>query len=139
MAGRPTDYSEEMLAQAKAYMLDGYRDREEVVPSIAGLSRHLGKNRDTMYAWREAHPEWDELMGILLSHQEVIALNNGLTGKFNPAITKMVLANHGYSDRQDINHGSKDGSMTPRAALDVTKLSDAALRELMDARATESK
>jgi hypothetical protein len=113
MAGRPTDYSEEMLAQAKAYMLEGYREREEVVPSIAGLSRHLGKNRDTMYAWREAHPEWDELMGILLAHQEVIALNNGLTGKFNPAITKMVLANHGYSDRKEIDHTSGGDKFQP--------------------------
>lgn len=36
----------------------------------------------------------------------------------------------GFRETQAIEHTSPDGSMTPKAALDVSNLSDAALREL---------
>lgn len=40
----------------------------------------------------------------------------------------------GWRDRHDINHESEGGTMTPKPAIDASKLSDAALAELMNAR-----
>lgn len=42
-----------------------------------------------------------------------------------------------YGDR--VNHVSDDGSMTPKPAIDVSGLSDATLKELMDARRSGAK
>lgn len=39
-----------------------------------------------------------------------------------------------HSQRQELNHSSEDGSMTPRPAMDASRLSDTALKELMAAR-----
>ena len=43
----------------------------------------------------------------------------------------------GWREKQDLNHTSEDGSMSPRA-VDASTLSDSALEELMRARRTES-
>jgi len=48
--------------------------------------------------------------------QERTAVNRGLDGTFNSAITKLILHNHGYSDKQAIDHASTDGTMTPTFA-----------------------
>lgn len=40
----------------------------------------------------------------------------------------------GWRDKQDVDLSSSDGTMTPQPALDASKLSDAALQELMNAR-----
>lgn len=40
----------------------------------------------------------------------------------------------GWRDKQEIDHTSSDASMTPKPVLDVSKLSDSALAELIAAR-----
>ena len=42
-----------------------------------------------------------------------------------------------YGDRVQQDHTSSDGSMTPKPSVDLSKLSDAALKELMSARSTD--
>lgn len=48
---------------------------------------------------------------MIVQEQERQLLNGGLTGQFNAAITKLMLANHGYGERQTIDHTSSDNSM----------------------------
>ncbi|MEN7471298.1 terminase small subunit, partial [Providencia stuartii] len=45
--------------------------------------------------------------------QENRLINKGLIGEFNPTITKLMLANHGYSEKQEVDHKSSDSSMSP--------------------------
>jgi len=45
--------------------------------------------------------------------QERVLLANGITGEFNAAITKLVLAKHDYSDKVSQDVTSSDGSMKP--------------------------
>lgn len=40
----------------------------------------------------------------------------------------------GWRDKQEIDHSSTDGSMTPKTPIDASKLSDTALQELMNVR-----
>lgn len=97
---RPSEYNEEVLAKAKTYLEIGY-DEEEAVRSIAGLALFLEVSRSTVYDWasHEDKKEFSYIVEDILAQQERTLVNNGLTNKFNPSITKLMLTKHGYSDK----------------------------------------
>lgn len=106
--GRPTDYTEELLSAARDY-LENYEEHGDAIPSIAGLSVHIKKARSTIYAWRdeEGKEEFSDILDEILSKQEQVLINKGLTGDFNASITKLALGKHGYTDKQDVTSGNK--------------------------------
>jgi hypothetical protein len=110
--GRPTSYSAEVQAAADAYVDGGFMDCGDIVPSRAGLAITLGLSRNTLTNWQKI-PEFLSTLDRLNFLQERISLNGGLKGDLNSTIVKLLLANHGYSDKQDIAHTSPDGSMSP--------------------------
>lgn len=55
------------------------------------------------------------------------ACGNNATGPI------FILKNLGWSDKQQVDHSSSDGSMTPAKQIDYSKLSKEALREIMAA------
>ena len=113
-AHRPSEYNADVQEQADRYLLDGYLEHDGVIPSIAGLACYLGVSRSTIHYWRDAYPEFSGTLEAISQKQEHLTLSGGLSNKFNSTIAKLVLANHGYSDKQDIAHTSPDGSMTPK-------------------------
>lgn len=135
--GRPTKYNQEMLEKATAYVNGGYLADGKVIPSKAGLALYLDVNKETLYDWGKANPEFSDLLSKLLSKQEDLLLNNGLNGTFNPAITKLVLTKHNYSDKVEssVDMTSSDGSMTPQV-VDPQKLTDDVLKAILDAKAS---
>ena len=134
--GRPTKYNSEVQRQADYYVFNWGEDPiNDVVPSRVGLCCWLGINKDTSYEWAAIHPEFSDTLRNIETLQERVAVNGGISGVFNSTITKLVLANHGYSERQEFDHSSKDGTMTPKG-IDASNLSDSALAELMNARAS---
>jgi hypothetical protein len=110
--GRPSKYTPELQALADGYI---YKLKElgHVVPSRAGLCCYLGITRETSYQWAKIHLKFSDTLQAIDVMQEHLALNGGLSSALNSTIVKLVLANHGYSDRQDINHESKGGTMSP--------------------------
>lgn len=72
----------------------------------------LGLSRSTMGNW-EKHPEFLRTLDKIAYLQERISLNGGLRGDLNSTIVKLLLANHGYSDKIQQDNTSSDGSMTP--------------------------
>lgn len=126
--GRPTDYSKEMLAKASEYLqlcidtdpdqqieqepqphggsLKRARNQELVVkiPTKGGLARYLGVSRDTLYEWAKIHPDFSDIMEYLGSEQEDRLINNGLSGAYNPTIAKLLLAKHGYVEKQEVDN-----------------------------------
>ena len=93
----------ELLETAEKY-IDDYNDYGDAMPSIAGISLVLGISRQVMYNWRDENhatynEKWAEIHDRLLTKQENVLLNNGLTNVFNPAITKLALGKHGYKER----------------------------------------
>ena len=122
--GRPTLYSEDMLQRAQEYVeqfnssvVDKESDsiKLEVIPSVAGLSLHLGISRTTIYDWAkdEDKKDFSNTLERLNALQEAALLNGGLQGRFNANIAKLALANHNYSDKIQTDMTSSDGSMTP--------------------------
>ena len=98
---RPTKYSQEIMVKTLDYMDNfntGYGDE---IPSVAGLAVALGVCRDTLYDWsrQDEKSEFSYMLKRLNTQQRTVLLNNGLNGKFNSQITKLVLSKHGYQDR----------------------------------------
>ena len=113
--GRPTDYTDELLDAARAYILGGWEQSGDAVPTVAGMACEIGVSRETMYAWAkdENKPEFSDIFKELLEWQERKLVNGGLSGGFNPAVTKMMLTKHGYSDKQEIDHTSGGETIKP--------------------------
>ena len=110
--GRPSKYNKDLQEQADRYIFE-YQDLGDVVPSRAGLCCYLGIARSTSFEWEAAYPEFsDTLKGIDVLQENKI-INKGLDGTFNATITKLMLANHGYSDKVEQMHTSPDGSLGP--------------------------
>ena len=111
-AGQPTKYNEDTQAFADKYVNDGYIDCGDAVPSVAGLASELGVKRQTLYNWAERHEQFFDTLDRLSSKQERTALSKGLTNDFNSTIVKLILANHGYSERSNIDHTTKGEALT---------------------------
>lgn len=97
--GRPSKLDEEMIKKAKDYV-ENYKDLGDAVPTLVGLALHLGVSNKTIYNW--AVPENDSFLHIFnmveqKQHRDLV--NGGLVGGFNPAVSKMMLTKHGYSDK----------------------------------------
>lgn len=111
-AGAPTKYTPEIQKAADEYVNGGFVEVGDVVPSRAGLAIHLDLSRNTLGNW-ESHPKFLRTLEKVNFLQERISLNGGLSGNLNSTIVKLLLANHGYSDKQQNDHTSTDGSMSP--------------------------
>lgn len=127
MAGRPTKYTQELLDNAEEY-LNNHEKYGDVVPSHAGLANHLGISRDTIYDWasHDDKKAFSDTLDQIEIRQHSLLVSKGLTSEFNAAITKLMLHNHGYSDRQQTEH-SGHLSYSDMSEDDL----DAKLRELM--------
>lgn len=120
---RPTSYSEEVVELANEYLSYFYNKDErpegfdQVVPTVVGLCLHINRGSTTVYNWEnDDDPKKQPFRDILKKVQEiqhVKLVNGGLAGGFNPAVTKMMLTKHGYSDKQEVDHTTKGESMQP--------------------------
>lgn len=114
-AGRPTDYTPELVEKAWAYVDGGWKDAGDKVPSVAGLACQIGVRRETCHVWsHDEDKDFSNILKAIAEQQERELINNGLDGTFTAPITKMMLSKHGYSDRIESDHTSSDGSMTPK-------------------------
>ena len=105
--GRPTKYSPELVEKVQEY-IENYEQLNQIVPSIAGLAEYLRIRRETLHVWThdEDKEEFSNMLGELLAKQERLLINKGLASEFNSNITKLMLAKHGYSARQEIDQNS---------------------------------
>lgn len=74
------------------------------IPTAAGLGLRLGVGKSTIYDWAKEHEEFSDTLGLLQSKQEKMLVENGLSGLYNSNIAKLMLHNHGYSDKKDVDH-----------------------------------
>jgi len=105
---RPTKYTPELLEKAHSYIAN-WRTLGDMIPSHEALSLYLEINRATLYDWRdqEGKEEFSDILDQILVLQQQELVNNGLSGDFNAAITKLVLGKHGYSDKVDTDVTTK--------------------------------
>lgn len=113
--GRPSKYNDDLQEKADRYIYD-FNEQGDVVPSQAGLCCWLGISRSTLFEWGKEYPLFSSTLEAISVLQENLALNRSLDGGFNSTIAKLLLANHGYSDRQSLDHTSSDSTMSPQAS-----------------------
>lgn len=113
--GRPSKYTPKLIKAAQAYVDGMWEETGSPVPSVVGLCIAIGISKALAYQWAK-DPEKAAFLDILTrveELQEAKLIAGGLTGGFNPAITKMMMTKHGYSDKIEQDLSSKDGTMTP--------------------------
>lgn len=106
--GRPTLLDKELLEKAKSYMMNGFKEIGNIVPSIAGLCCYLGVSKSAVYVWSEdseanrndpIRKEFMDTLDAIQVKQEMLLINGGLSQAYSAPITKLMLANHGYSEK----------------------------------------
>lgn len=120
---RPTSYNQEMQDRADNYLDGMYIDEGHVVPSNTGLSLYLGVARETLQNWGESNPEFLVTLGSIKAKQKILLIANGLNSEFNSNITKLMLGNHGLSEKNQTELTGKDGA--PLGGLFQVELVDA--------------
>lgn len=113
--GRPTKLDDDLKNKAQKYLNGGHLTVGDVVPTIAGLARYLKVARQTLTNFGNQDSDFLGTLEDIKTEQERLLINNGLVGGFNSAIVKLMLSNHGYSDK--IDNISSDGTMTPKTPI----------------------
>ena len=109
-AGRPSDYTPEIVEKAWTYAKGGWQAAGDLVPSVAGLACEIGIRRETCHAWaKDETKEFSNILSTIAENQERTLVNGGLGGVFNPSITKMMMTKHGYSDKIENEHSGPNG------------------------------
>ena len=114
--GRPTKLTDELISKAEMYLTD-YPSNGDIVPTVAGLSIYLDVAKSSIYKYRDESDRFSDTLERIESLQESKLVNGGLLGDFNATIAKLMLSNHGYSEKQVVDNTSSDGSMSPPQPL----------------------
>jgi len=145
---RPTVYTDAIKDEICTRIAAGESLRaicaDESMPAMSTVLLWVVNNREGFsehyHASREAagYAHADEALALRFELRE---------GTLDPQSAKVILdalkwgaermAPKKHSQRQDLNHTSDDGSMTPKP-MDASTLSDSTLKELMRARRAES-
>jgi hypothetical protein len=113
-AGRPSNYTPELVAAAWEYARGGWIAAGDPVPTVAGLACEVGISRETCYEWaKHEDKEFSDILSKIAQQQERNLVRGGLGGDFNAAITKMMMTKHGYSDATKNEVSGPDGGAIP--------------------------
>lgn len=117
ITGRPTKLTDALIEKAAKYANSDYMTQSEVIPTIEGLAVYLDVSRSTIYNWKTENRDFLDILDGLMARQAKELFSNGLTGDFNPTITKLILTKHGYSDRVEQDVTSSDGALAPTSIV----------------------
>lgn len=119
-AGRPTEYTKAIEKKARHYA-ENFKEYGDVIPNVAGLSLALKVARSTIYLWIKDKDKliFSDIVEEILARQESRLVNGGLDNTFNASITKLLLNKHGYHEKQETDHKSSDGSMSPPTVIEI--------------------
>lgn len=76
------------------------------LPTIERFAKYIGVSRKTIYEWAKKYSEFGDTLDEIKSAQLTRLVNMGLSGDYNPVITKLMLSsNHGMAEKteQDLN------------------------------------
>ena len=109
-AGRPTDYTPELVEKARKY-IDDYQSQGDVIPSEVGLCKYIGQSITCVQRWgaEEGKEVFKGILKAINTEQHNVLINKGLSGDFNSAIAKLVLGKHGYHEKQQTEISGPDG------------------------------
>lgn len=109
--GRPTTYDPELGERIVALMTEGL--------SLAAAAAECDIHRQRIYDWKDTHPEFDELVKLAMGKRQVFLERRLLKADVGAVVTSTIFALKNaaaadWRDKQEIDHTSSDGSMTPK-------------------------
>jgi hypothetical protein len=108
--GRPSKLTVELLQKARDYVeASDNMNANVLLPTKERLARTLGITRETLDQWKKENSDFSDICKDLDMIQADKAMQNGLMGRYQPAITAIVLSRHGYvrMEQQDITSGGE--------------------------------
>lgn len=116
--GRPTKYTPEMQEKADYYAAGGWVEAGDAIPSTAGLCCYIGIVRSIAFIWRDTYPKFSDTIQKISTLQEAVTLSKSITSVFNPTISKLILSNHGYHEKQYTDITTNGESLNRGRTLD---------------------
>lgn len=116
MAGRKSNL-DQVIKKANEYLSGGYELNGGVIPSVSGMALYIKCSRSSLYNYADDDTEFSDMLEMIKATQERGLINKGLKGEFNATIVKLMLANHGYSDKQELDHRSSDNSLIKKPTI----------------------
>lgn len=107
--GRPTLYDPTFCQKVDEYLLTCVDTEGNVrLPKREGFAKYLNVTRQTIDNWSKEYPEFFDALSKIDLEQKDRLVDNGLAGKYNSTIAKLVLsANHGMAEKTDTDITSK--------------------------------
>lgn len=108
--GRPSKLTKQLLQKAWEYVERADNMNVNVLlPTKERLALELGINKDTLYQWAQENKDFSDVCHTLDLIQADKAMQNGLMGRYQPAITAIVLSRHGYvrQEQTDVTSGGE--------------------------------
>lgn len=101
-------------------------------PTIQGFCAHYRMGKSTWHSWADANnPNYrPDLLDVIEAAEtlfEADHIDGGMVGDYNANLTARIT---GLTEKSEVDNKSSDGSMTPKSALDLSKLSEAELEQL---------
>lgn len=126
MTGRTTKYEGEVTDNlTDEYTKSGFLEDGDVIPTVEGLSEHLGVACSTIHLWATKHTTFSESLQAMVKKQKKILQNMGLLGTFNSTITKLLLsANHGVNETSNVKSENTVKSIVVRDNRDKEAIDD---------------
>ena len=116
--GRPSKFKEAYCGEVVGHMAEG--------ASLTSFAAEIGVSRATINVWMTEYPEFLEAVGKAKAKCAAwwekqgrrIALEGGGPGSGTLAIFGMKnMGGDDWTDKQELDHRSSDGSMTPQAPV----------------------
>lgn len=74
------------------------------IPTLFDFAEHIKVDVSTLRNWASKHHEFARALDRLKRIQQTQLINNGLSGRYNPTITKLLLGvNHGMIEKSEVD------------------------------------
>ena len=109
--GRPTTYDPSLGERIVAIMSEGL--------SLAAAAAECDVHRRRVYDWEDQHPDFAELVALARVKRQAFLERRLLSAEVGAIVTSSIFALKNaapddFKDKQEIDHRSGDGSMTPK-------------------------
>lgn len=103
--GRPVEYTDDVPKKVETYIAYCFEAKE--LPTKAGFAVSIGVSKKTLLNWAEKQDQLLHALAYMDSLQENQVWQKALKGEYNSNIAKLLLANHGYSDKSEVKQEIK--------------------------------
>jgi len=109
--GRPTIYTPDLGERIVTLMSEGL--------SLTAAAAECDVHRRRVYDWKDTYPEFADLVDLAMGKRQVFLERRLMGADQGPIVTSSIFALKNaapkdWRDRQEIDHTSTDGSMTPK-------------------------